>query len=113
MPITKSDNITRTFFLGFIRLHILYHASRSAVFGLELIHELERHGYHLSPGTLYPILHSLERDGYLSSERQLFGGKVRVVYRATSLGEKTLSDALEKVRQLIDEISPPPSSENS
>jgi len=29
--------------------------------------ELARHGYKMSPGTLYPLLHGLERKGYLKS----------------------------------------------
>ena len=40
MSITKSDIITHEFFLGFIRLHILYHASQGPVFGLDLMREL-------------------------------------------------------------------------
>jgi PadR family transcriptional regulator PadR len=50
-----------------IRLHILYHAARAPVFGLGIIEELARHGYKLSPGTLYPLLHGMERKGYLRS----------------------------------------------
>lgn len=41
----------REFFLGFIKLHVIYHAAQG-VFGLQLIQELARHGYHLPPGTL-------------------------------------------------------------
>ena len=69
MPITKPDKITRNFFLGFIRLHILYHATQEQVFGLDLIRELARHGYSLSPGTLYPMLHGLEKR-WLSAIKQ-------------------------------------------
>ena len=50
----------RNIFLGFIRIHILYHASKEEIFGVEIMRELKRHGYSISPGTLYPILHSLE-----------------------------------------------------
>jgi DNA-binding PadR family transcriptional regulator len=28
-----------------------------------MIEELARHGYKISPGTLYPMLHALERKG--------------------------------------------------
>ena len=55
----------RDFFLGFIKIHILHHAAQEPVFGLALIRELARHGYDLSPGTLYPVLHGLESAGYL------------------------------------------------
>ena len=48
-------------YAGLIRLHILHHASKGPVFGLWFIEEFARHGYKLSPGTLYPLLHGLER----------------------------------------------------
>ena len=35
-----------------------------------MIDELGRHGYRLSPGTLYPMLHPIERKGYLVSRVQ-------------------------------------------
>ena len=47
--------------LVFIKLHILYHASIEEVYGLGLIKELGRHGYILSPGTLYPNLAKMEK----------------------------------------------------
>lgn len=94
----------RTFFLGFIRLHIVYHASKKPIFGLDMIRELGRHGYELSPGTLYPILHNLEKEGYLVSEKQVISGKVRKYYHATPSGRKALAEAIVKVNELINEI---------
>lgn len=94
----------RDFFLGFIKIHILYHASREPIYGLDFIQELERHGYPISPGTLYPIFHHLEREGYLVSERMVVGGKVRRYYSATEEGKKALSEAYRKVRELFEEI---------
>ena len=104
MPRTKTGTITRDFFLGFIRLHILYHASQGAIFGLDMIRELATHGYELSPGTLYPILHGMERDGFLQSEKQLVEGKIRKNYYITKEGKKALAEALMKVRELVDEV---------
>ena len=52
---------------GFIRLHILHHAAEHEIYGQWMIDELARHGYRLSPGTLYPMLHAMERKGYLTS----------------------------------------------
>ena len=104
MPITITDIVLREFFLGFIRLHILYHASEGPVFGLDLIRELARHGYNLSPGTLYPVLHRLEREGFLQSEKEVVNGKVRKYYRATKAGRKALRKAHSKVRELVNEI---------
>ena len=94
----------RELFLGFIRVHILYHASLSQVYGLELINELERHGYHVSPGTMYPILNKLEQSGLLLSEKVNVEGKIRKYYKITAVGNEILTDAKEKVRELAGEI---------
>ena len=100
----------RGLFPGFIKLHILYHATEGPVFGLDLIRELERHGYRLSPGTLYPLLHTLEREGCLRREERVVNGKVRKYYTATPAGAKVLAEAYVKVRELLDEIEPRPAS---
>lgn len=92
------------FFLGFIKIHILYHASKEPVFGLELIKELARHGYHISPGTLYPILHRLLNEQYLTSKTEVVNGKVRKYYRITNKGKKALQECRAKIRELVDEV---------
>ena len=89
---------------GLVRLHILYHASKGPIFGLWIIEELARHGYKLSPGTLYPILHGLERKGYLRSKEKREGRQVRRFYRATSAGLKALAAAKIQVRELVGEL---------
>ena len=97
-------NSTSELFSGLIRVHVLYHAARGPVFGLEMIRELRRHGYELSPGTLYPILHGMERKGYLRSSRQLADGRFRRIYRATAGGRRALQEARVKVRELFGEL---------
>lgn len=92
-------------FLGFVRLHILHHASREPVFGLYLMQELKRHGYHISPGTLYPILHQMETNGFLVSERGVTNGKMRKYYRTTPEGNAALEDSHSKIRELSDELN--------
>src|SRR5437667_615690 len=89
---------------GLIRLHILHHAAKKPVFGLWFVEELARHGYKLSPGTLYPLLHGLERKGYLRSTNERSGKSSRRVYRATALGRKVLATAKEKVSELFGEL---------
>ena len=98
------DSMIRSFFLGFIKIHILHHATEEPVYGLWLIEELKRHGYDISPGTLYPMFHSLEEGGLLQSQEQVVDGKVRKYYRITSKGKKTLKQAKEKVQELLNEI---------
>ena len=46
----------RDLYSGLIRLHILHHAVKEPIFGLGMAEELARHGYRISPGTLYPLL---------------------------------------------------------
>lgn len=96
--------IENEFFSGFIRLHVLYHAAQEPIFGLGILDELGRHGYRLSPGTLYPILHRMEERGLLKSEKQLVAGRFRRVYRITESGRRTLSGAKDKVRELFGEL---------
>ncbi len=87
-----------------IRLHILHHAAKEAVFGLWFIEELARHRYRISPGTLYPILHEMERKGYLRSDKRQARGRIRRVYKATKTGRKALRLAKERVRELFGEL---------
>ncbi len=94
----------RQLYSGLIRLHILHHAAKEGIFGLGMIEELARHGYKLSPGTLYPILHGLEENGQLRSYSQGLAGKIRRVYRTTRAGERTLKVAKGKVRELFGEL---------
>ncbi len=67
----------RTFDLAFIKVHILYHAAKKEVFGIGLIEELDRHGYQLGPGTLYPTLAKMEKFGLLKSKSRTVKHKQR------------------------------------
>ncbi len=94
----------RDIFLAFVRVHLLHHAAAERIYGLEMIEELRRHGYEMSPGTLYPILHGLEERGYLRSEQELANGKIRKYYRATAAGRKLLEQLKSKIRELEHEV---------
>jgi PadR family transcriptional regulator, regulatory protein PadR len=94
----------RDLYSGLIRLHVLHHAVKEPIFGLGMIEELARHGYRVSPGSLYPLLHGLEKKGYLCSKNQRNGKSLRKVYRATPLGRKALKAANNKVRELFREL---------
>ncbi|HXG10406.1 MAG TPA: PadR family transcriptional regulator [Gemmataceae bacterium] len=98
------DPITRHFFNGFIRLHILYHAAKEPTYGAEITEELVRHGYRLSQGTLYPTLHALEALGYLRCETRFVQGRRRKYYRATAAGRSVLAEARQKLQELVAEI---------
>lgn len=89
---------------GLIGIHILFHACQAPIFGLGMIEELARHGYRLSPGTLYPLLHGMERRGLLRS-RQVRNGKWRRrEYRATPTGRHALHAVKERIQKLFGEI---------
>ncbi|MEX2598747.1 MAG: PadR family transcriptional regulator [Dehalococcoidia bacterium] len=94
----------RDFFLGFIRIHILHHAAEEHVYGKALMEELARHGYELSPGTLYPLLHGLEKAGYLTRADEVVNGKVRKYYSITASGTQVLTEAKVKIRELVGEV---------
>jgi PadR family transcriptional regulator PadR len=91
---------------GFIRLHVLHHAADGDLYGQWMIEELGRHGYRVSPGTLYPMLHAMERKGYLESRIERAGRSQRRVYRATSYGIDALAMAQDKIRELFREVGP-------
>lgn len=98
------DELLRHFYGGFVRLHILYHAAKETICGVEMIEELKRHGYKLSPGTLYPILHHLEENGYLIAEDEIVRGKRRKNYKITKKGRKLMGEAQAKLRELFTEV---------
>lgn len=91
-------------FLAFVRIHLLHHAAEEPFYGVGMLEELQRHGYRLSPGTLYPILHGLEKAGYLSVERTVVGGKARKYYRITEAGRIALKEVKPKLRELVKEV---------
>jgi len=91
---------------GFVRIHILQHASEGEVYGQWIIEELARHGYRISPGTLYPMLRAMEARGYLVAREDSDGrlGRHRKVYTATDKGREGLALARERLRELVGEV---------
>jgi DNA-binding PadR family transcriptional regulator len=91
---------------GFVRVHILHHAVEGELYGQWMIEELARHGYKLSPGTLYPMLHAMEQKGYLASREDQGGpgGRKRRLYRATAIGLEALAVARDRLRELVGEV---------
>lgn len=108
MKATSGAKILRDVFLGFIRIHILHHAAAAPIFGLEMIEELQHHGYAISPGTLYPVLHAMEAAGLLRSHKKIVDGKARRYYRATRAGVALLGKLRKQVVELVREVVPAP-----
>ena len=88
----------------FLTLHILHHAEEGPVTGSFLMEELGRHGYSLSPGTVYPLLHALEGEGLLESHWEVRNGRRVRVYRITGKGAEALREGKRRLRELCDEL---------
>lgn len=99
------EKVLRRLFLGFIQVHILYHAGKAPIYGSWMIEELERHGYEISAGILYPLLHEMHENGLLKKEDRVVEGKVRKYYTLTADGEAVLNEARCKAIELVKEIA--------
>lgn len=94
----------RELYHGLIRIHVLLHASLEPIYGLEMMEELEHHGYRIGPGTLYPLLHGMERAGLIRSISNRAGGSRRRIYKITAAGRRALDAAKVKVDELHHEL---------
>jgi DNA-binding PadR family transcriptional regulator len=89
---------------GAVRLHILHHTATGEVHGAWMAEELARHGYKISPGTLYPTLHKMEAEGLLRSRPDVVDGRARRSYIATPKGRRALAQAKKQLRELAREL---------
>ena len=98
--------VAREILLGFWKVHILHHAAEHPVVGQWILEELRRHGYDISPGTLYPLLKRMERNGWLRCETDAGAGpRSRRYYHLTSGGRAVLKIARAMVRELHREVA--------
>ena len=97
--------LVREILLSFWKIHLLHHAAEGPIYGQWAIGELRRHGYDISPGTLYPLLKRLERHGWLKCERDAKGGKnARQPYTLTEEGYKVLDLIRQQLQELYREV---------
>lgn len=107
IPITVivMSEVAREILLSFWKVHILHHAAHGPVVGQWMINELRRHGYEVSPGTLYPLLNRMEQRGWLRCEQDPAGGpKARKDYYLTDKGQEVLELVKERVVELHHEL---------
>jgi PadR family transcriptional regulator PadR len=105
MTTLDSKLLTREILLGFWKVHILHHAAEHPIIGQWVLSELRRHGYDISPGTLYPLLKRLERNGWLRSEAAVgTGTRRRRYYHLTKRGAAVLEVLRETVVELHHEV---------
>ena len=94
-------DVDREFLLAFWKLHILHHAGEEPVVGQWMMRELRRHGYEISPGTLYPLLARMERRGWVRSKVDpQRGPRARKEYTLTPEGRSVLA----LLRRHLDEL---------
>ena len=101
-------DVSREILLSFWKVHVLHHASEGPLHGHWMLNELREHGYHISPGTLYPLLQRMERLGWLKGRADPRGGKrARKDYRLTTEGERVLELVRAQIRELYEEVVEP------
>lgn len=102
---TPTKDIEREFLLPFWKLHILHHAGEEPVVGQWMLRELSRHGYEVSPGTLYPLLARMEERGWLRARVDPRGGRrARREYTLTPKGQAVLAFLRQQVVELHREV---------
>ena len=99
------DIVTREILLSFWKVHILHHAAEGPIYGQWIADELRRHGYNISPGTLYPLLKRMEKNGWLKCiQRRNSSRNARKEYRLTNDGAKILTLLRAQVEELYREV---------
>jgi PadR family transcriptional regulator PadR len=98
--------VSREILLAFWKVHILHHANHQSIHGQWILNELHRHGYDISPGTLYPLLLRMTRLGWLKCHVEPGGGRrARKDYRLTTAGRRVLAMLRAQVRELYNEVA--------
>src|SRR5581483_9631863 len=98
--------VDREILLSFWKGHILHHASEEPIHGMWIREELRRHGYSISPGTLYPLLNRMERNGWLKCRCDPMGGRrARRDYSLTREGHRILKYIRIQLKELHEEVS--------
>lgn len=97
--------VEREILLSFWKVHILHHADERPIIGQWVIRELRRHGYEVSPGTLYPMLARMERRGWLAGNVDPGGGlRARREYSLTDKGREVLALLRSQVEEMYREV---------
>ena len=99
------NGLGREVLLSLWKVHILHHAESQPVFGQWVIRELRRHGYEVSPGTIYPLLNRMEERGWLRLKVDPHAGpRARKEYSLTKQGKRVLAVLREQVGELYREV---------
>jgi len=102
-----TDRISREILLAFWKVHILHHAGAGPIYGQWVLEELRRHGFQVSPGTLYPLLARMEQQGWLqvvNHGKRAASPKARREYALTPRGARMLALLRRQVEELHREV---------
>ena len=103
--VSLPDTVAREILLSFWKVHILHHAGEGPIYGHWITDELRRHGYNISPGTLYPLLRRMESHGWLKCNQPAnAAANARKEYRLTQKGAKILALIRTQVVELHREV---------
>jgi DNA-binding PadR family transcriptional regulator len=92
-------------YLAFLNIHILYHASIKAIYGIWIIDELKHHGYKVGPSHIYPLLKEMTLEGLIVMDERNEKGRIRKYYTITDKGIILLSELKSKVLELSNEVN--------
>ena len=91
-------------YLGFLNLHILFHASIGPIYGTWMIEELNRHGYQVGASHVYPLLKEMTAADLIAMEAKNENGRIRKYYAITGKGRLLLDELKRKVEELSQEV---------
>jgi PadR family transcriptional regulator PadR len=101
----RTDPVIREVLIALWKIHILHHAAERPVYGQWITEELARHGYRISPGTLYPLLRRMETRGWISAQAPTrTGAHARRSYVLSEKGAAVLAVIWEHVAELYQEV---------
>lgn len=89
---------------GIPEMLILRLLSQEEMYGYQLVEAIRRRSeetFQFGEGSLYPILHKLAASGYLTSRREVVGGRPRHYYRTSPKGYKQLAEMSEAWRGVV------------
>lgn len=101
----EAKTLNREILLALWKVHILHHAARGPVVGQWMLKELWRHGYEVSPGTVYPLLRRMTQNGWLRCNVDSRGGpRARRNYYLTRKGSHVLETVRTQLAELYNEV---------
>ena len=96
--------LDRDFLRGFVKMYALWRTSKEDVYGVQILNEMKKLGFNLSPGTLYPTLRVLLEEKDVKLYEKVVNGKVLKFYRITAKGRKELDEVRERLKVLMRQI---------